>query len=352
MKQSVNASRSARVPTPDGSGQAMHPDVLYVAEGYQGYSYWMACTPYPFGADQHENPVIRVSDDGLEWKVFPGAPDPLVDAPADPKWHHADTDLVLHDGILYVFYITTLCEGSQTVFSVTTSSDGKIWTAPAEIYRGDWGVSPAVCVDSQGRWLMWFVYLDTHDPLAQSSLFRRTGGSALSFGEPLRCQLDIPGHKLWHIDVIRTDEGYEALAAAFPSKADPSVCRLFWVSSSDGIVWTLRHPEPILRPSFAGWDNRMIYRSTFLKRVDGGYRVWYSAASWGMRCGIGYMEGAMQNLHPRENYAGSDIRLPVKMREDVIGLAKFAAARLLPPRAYAWLVALKRRLRQSTRAAR
>jgi hypothetical protein len=312
----------------------------------------MACTPYPFGADQHENPIIRVSDDGLEWKAFPGSPDPLVDAPADPRWHHADTDLVLHEGRLHVFYITTLCEGAQTVFSVTTSSDGRTWTAPTQIHRGDWGVSPAVCVDASGQWSMWYVYLDTLDVEAQSSLFRRTGHSAFSLGESLRCQLDIPGHKLWHIDVIQTEAGYEALAAAFPSSADPSVCRLFWAASRDGVEWTLRQPEPVLRPSLAGWDNRMIYRSTFLKRADGSYRVWYSAASWGMRCGIGYVEGAMPSLRPPECKAQTNTHLFDKIREDIIGLAKFAVARLLPPSAYTWLLALRRRLRARTGVAR
>jgi hypothetical protein len=54
------------IPTYDGSGQAVHPDIYYNANGWNGYYYWMAMTPYPNGDAAYENPSIIVSNDNLK----------------------------------------------------------------------------------------------------------------------------------------------------------------------------------------------------------------------------------------------------------------------------------------------
>ena len=46
------------IPTYDGSGQAVHPDVYYNASGWKGYKYWMTMTPYPNSNSGFENPSI------------------------------------------------------------------------------------------------------------------------------------------------------------------------------------------------------------------------------------------------------------------------------------------------------
>ena len=65
-------NRKLNIPTYDGSGQAVHPDVYYNANGWNGYRYWMAMTPYPNGNAAYENPSIVVSNDNLNWIVPPG----------------------------------------------------------------------------------------------------------------------------------------------------------------------------------------------------------------------------------------------------------------------------------------
>jgi len=349
MVSPVNAACSLSVPTPDGSGQAVHPDVVYVPDGHLGYAYWMACTPYPFGIDTEENPIIRVSHDGIDWIPFPGAPDPLVSKPGRAGWHHADTDLVLHNGSLHVFYISTATEGAGTTFSVISSTDGCRWTEPCEIYSAAWGVSPAVVVDDRGHWDMWYIYLDTLDPHAESQLLRRAGESPLRFGDVVACTLEIEGHRVWHIDVVAVGAGFEALVTAFPRNADPSVSRLFHAYSPDGLDWRLSRVRPLLSRSSFGWDNRMIYRSTFIKRGDGTYRIWYSACSWGMRCGIGYVEGPLDALSPLVGQSTHSAGLAVRIREDAAGLAKYGASRLLPATIYAQLAAARRHFSRGRR---
>lgn len=349
----MNASAALLVHTPDGSGQAVHPDVLHAPCGLLGFEYWMACTPYPFADDRLENPLVRVSQDGMTWTPYPGAPDPIVEAPAEPGWHHADTDLVVDQGRLFVFYISTKVGAGDTVVSWVSSEDALRWTGPRTTLNGKWIVSPSVLVDRTGTWRLWYV---AHDGLAspRSSVLRHRRapspellGSAAICDED--CTLHIPGHVVWHLDVAPGDAGMEALVAAFPLGADPSRSRLFRAVSTDGIRFLVTPPSPLLQPTWFGWDNRMIYRSTFQRLSSGRYRVWYSAASWGMRCGIGLLEGPMDRLVPVP-LATRCAATPLlrKVREDLGGLAKYIASRLLPPWLIDRLLQLRQRLRRST----
>jgi len=348
----MNAPSALLVETPDGSGQAVHPDVLYVPGGFLGFEYWMACTPYPFADDRLENPIVRVSRDGMDWRPFPGAPDPLVEAPTGAGWHHADTDLVLDGERLYLFFITTRVGAGDTIVSWVSSADAVHWDPPGALVTGHWIVSPSVVVDRQGIWQLWHV---VHDGLARprhSELRRRQGTSVQSLGQAgaadERCSLDIPGHVVWHLDVVGGDDGFEALVTAFPRGADPSRSRLFHARSHDGVHFTVLAPAPLLSPSWLGWDNRMIYRSTLAKRGPGDYRIWYSGASWGMRCGIGLLEGPAHRLVPVRPRPGAPATPPGrKLREDAVGLAKYLVSRCLPPRLLARGLELRRRLWRS-----
>ena len=71
-------NRKLNIPTYDGSGQGVHPDVYYNANGWNGYRYWMAVTPYPGGNAAYENPSIVVSNDNVNWIVPPGLSNPIV----------------------------------------------------------------------------------------------------------------------------------------------------------------------------------------------------------------------------------------------------------------------------------
>lgn len=307
-----------------------------------GFRYWMACTPYPYGDDRAENPILRVSQDGVQWSAVPGAPDPLVPPPIDEQWHHADTDLVLHEDRLYVFFISVRRSYSDTTFSVISSRDGTTWSSPETVYSGSWGVSPAVLVHDN-IWHLWFIRLDTNDRRAKSALLLRKGADPLRLGNERPCALALPGYTPWHVDIIRVDDGFEALIAAFPDGTNPSRCRLFHAESSDGVGWRLSNPAPMLSPSLFGWDNRMIYRSSFVKR-EGSYQIWYTGASWGMKCGIGYVEGLLTSLVPAEQQPRDD-QPTSRVIEDAAGLAKYMIWRTVPPRIFRALLHAKRVLR-------
>ena len=79
------------IPSYDGSNQTTHPSVLYFPDGFQGYEYWMAMTPYPFNNGGYEDPSVLVSRDGRSWQEPAGVTNPLVPRPA--VGHNCDVEL-------------------------------------------------------------------------------------------------------------------------------------------------------------------------------------------------------------------------------------------------------------------
>jgi hypothetical protein len=335
----MNAPKPLRISTYDGSGQCVHPDVAHIPGGFAGYEYWMAMTPYPYAKDRLENPSLRASHDGYSWEAPPGSPDPLIAAPDDPDEHHADTDVVYAGRDLYVFYMTTNECDRQTRFSYVKSSDGRRWSAPIDIYRGAFGVSPAV-VHRDDRWNLWYVDYDSDARAESSRLFRLRGRALEALSDKAECTLLIPDHVVWHIDVICSGDGWEALVVAYPRGSTSSRCRVFHATSTDGVRFVLTRNSPLLRPSRFGWDNRIIYRSTLLKKDDQKYRVWYTGGSWSRTWGIGYLEGALDSLAPSPLAPSSQARK--NLLSDLIGMLRYGLGRVLPT---SWVTALRRRMR-------
>jgi hypothetical protein len=286
----------------------------------------MAMTPYPRGSDREENPCIRVSQDGFSWSPFPGCPDPVVPAPAVPS-HFADTDLVIHEGELRVYFIVRNKELERTTILCVRSTDGLAWTAPQAVYDAGWAVSPAVARHDDA-WYMWFVRTNPRIPGSPSMVLRAHGRDGLTFHDERECDLSIPGHHAWHIDVLRSTTGWEAFVAAYPTGQDMATTRLFHATSADGLAFKVAD-RPILKPSRWSWDNRMIYRSTAIKDSDGRYRLWYSAASWGERYGIGYLEG-QPGAWKDSGHSAPRLR-PAKIAQDATGWAQYFLLRRLPP---------------------
>src|SRR5258706_15870766 len=69
------------VPTYDGSGQSVHPDVVAFDSPWHGARYWMTMTPYPKSNQKLENPSILSSDDGVAVGGPAGLKNPVVAPP-------------------------------------------------------------------------------------------------------------------------------------------------------------------------------------------------------------------------------------------------------------------------------
>ena len=70
-----------------GDTQATHPSVLHFDEPWNGYTFWIAYSPYPEADDSKENPHILASNDGVNWVLPSGFSNPLDDTPENYKFH-------------------------------------------------------------------------------------------------------------------------------------------------------------------------------------------------------------------------------------------------------------------------
>lgn len=291
----MNAHAPLNIRGEMGHCQWVHPDVVRMPLVFGGYEYWMAATPYPFANSRLENPVIRASHDGYVWEPVAGVPEPLVAAPSDPARHHADTELIFTGDILYLVFMTRHKKTGETVFSAMHTTDGRNWSEPRIFHTGIEDACPTFTLNS-GACQMWAVRRDASTAGGAWRIYTRIGSDVFHLGSEIECHMPIPQYVPWHLDVQRTDRGHEALVAAFPVGADNSRTRLFHMVSSNGVEFVLGAHNPLIAPSRFGWDNRLIYRSCFLKDSPDRYRIWYSAASWNLRFGLGYLEGSLDDL--------------------------------------------------------
>lgn len=327
-----NAAMPIKISVPDsfkvnGCGDTVsviHPNAVYIPEGFGGYRIWCVFSVMS-GVYCDENTFLRVSNDGQTWLKFPGCPDPLswrsdfVDSSqGDPPFfvgssYASDPDLFFGlDGKLWVitraFFETG---GSKAALYARSSSDGANWSPNKRISAFVSGdavlLSPAVFIDSSGRYTMWSVtykretdgkirgrievrqaetpdgawaLVDTVRQRGTSRLFPSgTDTMTISDDSLWRGQ-----YSPWHLGLIDNGAGDRivlltarnggAVDRSHPAYAD------FVGVTRDGRSLRPRE-EPLLTPSFAngGLDSQYVYKATGWVEDRGGYgsiRVLYS----------------------------------------------------------------------------
>lgn len=294
-------------PTYDGSGQSVHPDVLYFPQGWNGYRYWMAMTPYPDGNDSVENPSILVSDDGDNWIVPPGLTNPIA-KPASGFW--PDPDLVMDGQRMYCMWAAGW---------VSWSDDGTTWSEPVQNIAAIQMLSPSL-VREGDTFRAWGV---RRLPDGRTELLHRSGPSlhsavGWSDAQVLDIQ-DPPDRQIWHIDVQRIADLY--LASAVYSLAGTSGAQtiMYLATSIDGINWE-RSTDPVLGRRPGQWDDTNIYRATLVPSTGVGGIVadmWYSARSLSGKWRIGRTEVRLRdtsqakNLSPNPTFTRSTVDPPL-----------------------------------------
>lgn len=284
----LNAKAPLQINTYDKSDQMNHPDVIYEPDGWNGFKYWMVFTPYPYGNSKHENPSIRVSNDGIHWeKPAEQLPDPVIPPPLDCHYggFNSDPDIVLVGKTMYLFYRSTTEDRVTTVY-FKTSTDGVEWSDPHVTNLPTTTTSPAMYYDGS-LFHCWFVeYTGPHkEPYVMKHCVSDDGRI---WSNPGTIFLATPGYTPWHLNVTKTNDGFEMLLTAYRLTSDNGHTVLFHARSVNGLHWRLSSLEPFLKPVKDSWDSKEIYRSAMIKD-DSGYKIWYSASDINDRWGIGYI---------------------------------------------------------------
>lgn len=265
------------IPTHDGSGEAMHPSLVHVPDGWNGYAYWMAMTPYPDWNDAHEDPNIVVSHDGTDWVVPPGLTNPLDDAPGAPGTHNSDTHLIIHDGRMIVSWrAVDRADNSRNIFYYSESTDGIIWTPKVEFFRGNRSgsnfrtmVSQSLIPMNGGQWRFYYI----HSVVGENTLTYLTGESTdgsvpTSWAAPVDCDLGTRDQirDPWHMEIVRHDDQWLLVFNDGERDTPGLQGDLFFAMSDDGVAWDTS-PLPLV-PRL-GQDITAQYKAGFIPHGNG-----------------------------------------------------------------------------------
>lgn len=293
--RSLNAKDYLDTVSYDGSNQGCHPKVLYFPNKWAGWKYWMVFTPYPNGDDKYENPSILVSQTGYEWSTPDGLVNPVESGLNQKDCHLSDPHILFNKGekSLELWYRATYYNNEDRIMRVT-SKDGVNWSEPEKMvsfYGVRECLSPAILFEDN-IYKMWYVTEDLKCMYMQS-------GDGIHWTSQQEVKLNLTGSYVpWHLDLIKTDLGYEILVSAFKLKEAALNNRvLMWGTSKDGLNFNNLSTVLIPAKNDSSWDNKQIYRSTFIK-VNGVYKVFYSAMNKKNQWHIGLSQGtSMENLH-------------------------------------------------------
>jgi len=277
------------------TGEAVHPSVAYRSEGWNGYPYWMAFTPYQGGDDSMEDPNVVCSRDGITWTVPAGLTNPLDDAVGSPSLYNSDTDAVFGpDNKLYVFWRTfdPNAVGREEQLYYRSSSDGVTWGPKTLVVQADQNVVRYIApsfVYEDGGWTCWFLNM-VPNPFRIMRM-RSTGNTPTAWGAPTYISYSngsqpaayMANRTPWHPKVIKTGGRYHMLVSDYSTDDANPARDLIYLNSPDGIVWTsaIGPCIPRLQPG----QHDMMYRATLIpaiRRGVYGFRVWYSAFNTGV----------------------------------------------------------------------
>ncbi len=257
------------LPTYDGSGQVVHPDVLFERDAGRVL---MAMTPYPDSNDRFENPSLLVSEDGTAFHELIEGQNPLVAAP--PIDHNDDPDLHRDPvtGEYRLFYLETLRPTAQNLV-LLRSPDLVAWTSePAIRYDLTQGapfiVSPAAVVKDATTHLF---YVHLGEPNLIETL-ASSDGLTWDAAQAHPIELELGDVTPWHLDVFACPSGYAMLISGYPDEF--SYQHLYLATSPDLATWTLR-PSPLLAYDDPALEVDTLYRSTGLV-LGNQLVVWHS----------------------------------------------------------------------------
>lgn len=289
------------VPTYEGSGQAVHPDVVRFPQPWHGWEYWMAFTPYPHAQVDKENPSIAVSHDGIRWQVPAGLTNPIIRTPA--KGYNSDPDLSYDPAADRLVLMYREVSGGFNIIKTVSSGDGIRWSLPRVTFRRrEHGiVSPTVAVGPGGAPTVW--YIDAGNRRCRERVTRTFAQTTSAMGAlqparsevdwtpPRRIRLDQPGYSVWHLDVTWVPERHEYWAI-FPANRNFTCYgrELFFARSSDGVTWTT-YRTPVMRRGDAAWTGASLYRGSLLyDATRQSIRIYFSASARGDIWHLGMIE--------------------------------------------------------------
>lgn len=263
-----------------GLGETVHPDVIYMPEGFGAgkWKYLMAVTPFPKAIVYFENPEFLVSGDGFSWLLPQGGKSPVVAPPSDWTGYNSDPALFYEDGTVFLIYREVREEKGCLMISVKVieTRDGVAWSTPKVLVSlknpADMAgvlMSPSI-LKLRGKYYVWYV----DEESGVYDIKRAECPELSSIADGIKVELNgMPdGLTPWHIDI---EEDGERLLMALCAKDDCGKHSIIFAESRDlGMCWRIIEGKRIDPIQEYGEDS--LYKAA-LARDDGhGWKLYYS----------------------------------------------------------------------------
>ena len=245
------------------TNEIVHPSVLFFANGWNGYRYWMGYTPYDNNNSDYEDPSLAVSNDNITWDTPSGLVNPVEPIPDYPDGYNADVCLVMSPDNKTMYMIwKRVAANKQTC--IRSSIDGINWTPREVLFENEFeDVSPSVLWDGN-QYKMWTI---KHEDTPNKLYLRTANIDMKEWSNPILCPVDIPSEmEIWHLEVRKLGSQYHILISSLGDFGD-----LYFGSSNDGINWSIaKQPLFLSLPS--------LYKSSMLPIMSNDglrYGLWY-----------------------------------------------------------------------------
>lgn len=265
----INYSNSNRISLDInlGNNQGYHPKIISFNNLWNGFKYWLVFTPYPYGDETKENPVINVSNDLKIWISPKGVNNPLdIPLNCNNKQYNSDTHLLFNNETnqleLFWRYVDDI--DNKVIIYRIKSSNGINWNKKEIFLKSDNRksldfVSPVINYSNK-IYKIWYV---NHKQIYYLEIKEK------NCTKPRIININYNNdYHTWHIDIIYNKEKnlYELIACAY--KNEIKNMPLFYASSENNIKWSI--PIEILRPSkgIYRFDSDSLYRSSLSMKKE------------------------------------------------------------------------------------
>lgn len=274
-----NVAKSLNIPTSVPSSvtryeDVTHPNVLYFKNGWNGYKFWMAFTPYPMAVSMYENPSVVASNDNITW-VEP-AQNPIAPLEAGHTFQ-SDPEILMNGNKMELWYRATLNTAGEldTTFYRKTSTDGVNWTSREVMFKNnnkiDGEIVSQAILFEDGVYKMWFTRRGLTNIYTQEYAESSDGKTWTT--RVLDIKMNHEDYHFWHGDVYKHDDGKIDMVIGCKSPTQPWA--MFYTYSYDNI--TFAPPMLLIKPALGTsyWDNQSLYKPS-LEMVGNEYYLYYS----------------------------------------------------------------------------
>jgi hypothetical protein len=124
------------VPVPLGypKQSQTHPAIVYSPQKWNGYSFWLATTPYPNEDIKYENPCIYKSNDHKDFQPIKN--NPVLEYPGNLAYN-SDPELFMYNDKLYLINRENENSNYLREIKLMSSQNGEEWSVPETIYTSN-----------------------------------------------------------------------------------------------------------------------------------------------------------------------------------------------------------------------